>query len=101
MIRSGDMDFQANPIITVLSGSLGTGRRGFPSSFRGLVAKPPTAIKLEEILPVLEKNGFVIADFTREKVVIQFFAWRPPEPLDAIDTLEPYQVLEFKIPRAK
>jgi len=99
ILRSGDMDFQANPIISVLSGSLGTGRRGFPSSFRGLVAKPPTAIKLEEILPISEKNGFIIADFTSEKVVIQFFAWRPPEPLDKIDTLGPYRTLEFHIPK--
>jgi hypothetical protein len=46
----------------------------------------------------VEKNGFVIVDFTREKVVIQFYAWKPPEPLEAIDTLEPYHTLELKVP---
>lgn len=99
ILKSGNVDLRSNPVISVLSGSLGTGPRGFPSGFRGMLAEPPTDLKVEPIMPVLEKNGFIVADFTPEKVTIQFFAWRPPEPVEKIDTLQPYQTLEFKVPR--
>ena len=100
ILKSGNVDFGSNPILSVLSGSLGTGPRGFPSAFRGMLAAPPTDLKVEPLLPVLEKNSFVIVDFTPQKVEIQFFAWRPPEPVEKIDTLQPYKVLEFKVPGA-
>jgi hypothetical protein len=98
ILKSRDLDLRVNPVISVVSGSLGTGPRGFPSGFRGLTAKPPTDLMVQEGLPSVEKNGFVIVDFTREKVVIQFYAWKPPEPLEAIDTLQPYHTLELKVP---
>ncbi|HSR11143.1 MAG TPA: hypothetical protein VLS90_06830, partial [Thermodesulfobacteriota bacterium] len=101
IFRTGDISLETNPVISVLSGSLGTGPRGFPSGFRGILAAPPTALKTEGMLPVLEKNGFVIADFTPEKIIIQFFAWKPPEPEEAIDTIQPYHILEMKIPGAR
>jgi hypothetical protein len=97
ILRSGDLDLSANPIIAVASGSLGTGYRGFPSAFRGMVSEPPTELTVKEGLKPIEKNGFVIVDFTPEKIIIQFFAWRPPDPIEAIDTLEPYHKLELKV----
>ncbi len=98
ILKSRDLDLRANPVISVVSGSLGTGPRGFPSGFRGLTARPPTDLTVQEGLSSVEKNGFVIVDFTPGKVVIQFYAWKPPEPLEAIDTLQPYQTLELKVP---
>jgi hypothetical protein len=95
--KSGDLDLSANPIISVASGSLGTGPRAFPSSFRGLVAEPPNDIVMDEKLPSLEKNGFVIADFTTQSVVIKFYAWRPPEPIEAIENLKPHHVINLKV----
>jgi hypothetical protein len=99
IFRSGDLDLSSNPVNVVASGSLGTGRRGFPSgALRKVVAQPPTNLTVEERLPPVEKNGFVIVDFTPEKTVINFYAWKPPEPLEAIDNLEPFHTLELKVP---
>jgi hypothetical protein len=100
ILRSGSLDLGSNPVVTVASGSLGTGSRGFPSAFRGMVAEVPNRLTVEEGLPILEKNGFIIADFTPGRIVIRFFAWRPPEPVEAIDSLEPFHVLELKLPGA-
>lgn len=97
IIKSGDLDLSDNPIIAVASGSLGTGHRAFPSAFRGMVAEPPTELTVEEGLHPIEKNGFVIVDFTPAKIVVQFYAWKPPEPIEAIDTMEPYHILELKV----
>ncbi|UCD57855.1 MAG: hypothetical protein JSV16_01725 [Candidatus Hydrogenedentota bacterium] len=99
ILRSGDLDLSSNPVIAVASGSLGTGPRGFPSgALRRMVAQPPTGLTVEERLPCVEKNGFVIVDFAPHKITIRFFAWKPPEPLNAIDTLEPFHILELKLP---
>ena len=96
--KSGDLDLSANPVISVASGSLGTGPRAFPSAFRGLAAEPPSDIVMDEKLPSLEKNGFVIADFTPDSVVIKYYAWRPPEPIEAIEKLKPHHVISLKVP---
>ena len=64
-----------------------------------MVAEPPTDLTVEEDLQSLEKNGFVIADFTPDKIVVKFYAWKPPEPIEAIDTLEPHHTLELNVKR--
>jgi len=99
ILKSGDLDLSSNPVIAVASGSLGTGHRAWPSAFRGMVAEPPTGLTVEEDLEALEKNGFIIADFTSEKIVVKFYAWKPPEPIEAIDTLEPHHTLELEVKR--
>lgn len=97
--RSGDLDLSKNPVLSVCSGSLGTGPRMWPSAFRGLVAEPPTDIVMRQVLKPVEKNGFVIVDITEEKIQISFYAWREPEPVEAIDTLKPHHVMELKTRR--
>ncbi len=99
ILKSGDLDLSRNPVIAVASGSLGTGPRSWPSAFRGMVAEPPTELTVEEDLKPLEKNGFIIADVTPGKIAIKFYAWRPPEPIEAIDTLEPHHSLELNVKR--
>jgi hypothetical protein len=96
IIRSGDLDLSQNPPIVVASGSLGTGRRGFPSGFRGTPALPPNDLNVDVGLDSVEKNGFVIVDLTADKITISFYAWKPPEPVEAIDDLKPYHVLELE-----
>lgn len=98
VLRSGQLDLRANPPHVVATGSLGTGRRGWPSDFRGIVAQPPSDLEVELGLPCLEKNGFVMVEFTQEKIVIEFYTWRPPDPLEAIDTLQPHYVVELTRP---
>jgi hypothetical protein len=46
-------------------------------------------------MPPVEKNGFTIVDVTPERIALQLFAWRPPDPADAIDTLEPSGTYEL------
>lgn len=97
ILRSRQLDLSANPVNVVVSGSLGTGARGFPSGdLRKMIAQPPTDLKLTEDLPCAENNGFVIADFTPDKITIMFYGWKPPQPVETIDTLQPFHVLELK-----
>jgi len=51
----------------------------------------------QPVLP-LEKNGFIIVDVDREKIEINFYAWRPPEPEDAIDDLKPHYTVRYAVP---
>jgi len=56
-------------------------------------------IVMDEKLPSLEKNGFIIADFRPDNVIIKFYAWKPPEPIEAIDNLQAHHVINLKIPK--
>lgn len=97
MTKSGDIDLRANPMHIILNGPLGTGMAGWPSGPRGLGPGAPGALTLERNAKPMEKNGFSIVDITPERMVCHLFAWREPDPFDAISRLEPYDVLE--IPR--
>ncbi len=99
MRRCGALDFSKNPIVTILSGPLGTGDMLWPSAFRGIGASPPAHLTMEENLKPLEENGFIIADFTPEAISLKFFRFnikrqRPEE----IDALQPFRVTELKRP---
>jgi len=98
MLKSGDLDMTGNPLHIILNGPLGTGAAGWPSGPRGLGPGAPAALTLERNTRPMEKNGFTIVDVTPGKMVCRFFAWREPDPFEAISRLEPYDVLE--IPRA-
>ena len=87
---SGELEFHNNPINTVCVGPLGSDGPLFPSSFRGTGALPPSALVLDEVIPPLEKNGFTIIDVGTHEMEFQMFAWRPPEPVEEIDDLQPY-----------
>ena len=63
-----------------------------------MVAEVPNDLVVEETLPIIEKNGFVIADFTPETIRISFYSWKPPAQTESIDELEPFHVLELKLP---
>jgi hypothetical protein len=79
----------------ILNGPLGTGAAGWPSGPRGLGPTTPGALTLERNIRPIEKNGFTIVDVTPEKLVCQLFAWREPDPFEAIKSLQPYDVLEI------
>ncbi len=99
IIRSGEYNFQMNPIYAILCGPLGTGDLGFPSAFRGTAPMVPNALTVEQLLPPTEKNGFTLIDFTVDEVTIRLFAWRPPQPVEAIDTLEPVATFRWRRPQ--
>jgi phosphodiesterase/alkaline phosphatase D-like protein len=99
IVRSGNLDLSKNPVVVIASGSLGTGPQGFPSgAIRKMVPQVPTDLVVKEGLPPVEKNGFVILDITPEKIAIDFYIWRPPDPIEAIDTLQPHHRLELIAP---
>jgi len=98
VLRTYDIDLRANPVITVLPGPVGTGRPGWPSLVRGLRAVPPEGLEVEEGLPALEENGFTIADFTPERVILRYFSWKLGRPEAALDTLEPFRVTTLVVP---
>jgi hypothetical protein len=88
--RSGNLNLSENPVVSICSGSLGTGPRMWPSAFRGMKADLPNAIEMKEKLPPIEKNGFVIVDVYPDEIKVSFYAWRQPDPVSAIDDLKPH-----------
>lgn len=98
--RSGTQDWSGNPVVSILPGSLGTSTRGWPSSFRGIGATPPSGLEVEETIAPIEENGFCLVDFTPEEVEVRFFRWHPSQGVDAIATLEPFHRLRLTRPPA-
>ena len=97
--RSGGLDLSANPVISILSGPVGaTGPHGWPSAFRGTPARVPHDLEVEEGLPPMEENGFILVDFTADKAVFRFFKYNRHDPAENIDRLEPFRVVEMERP---
>ena len=92
--RSQERDFSDNPILSVLTGALGTGELGFPSQFRGQLPSVSGTLEAEEWISPLEENGFSLIDLTKESVRISFFKWLPRDGEQAIDSLEPFRIIE-------
>jgi phosphodiesterase/alkaline phosphatase D-like protein len=94
--RSADFKL-AQPVHAILSGTLGTGDLGFPSSYRRVESSPSLVLGMDEALKTTEKNGFTRIDITPEKMTFSIFVWRPPQPVEEIDTMAP--VLVYEVPR--
>lgn len=95
--RSGELDLERNPVTAVLSGPIGTSERGFPSVVRGIRATAPSHLDLEEMMPPVEDHGFTLVDFLGDRIVLRQFKWDVDrEPLDAIDSLEPFFTSELE-----
>ncbi len=59
---------------------------------------PAIGLVHEDIAPAVEKNGFTLLDVSPAEVKIRLFAWKSSEPVERIDTLEPYH--SYSIRRA-
>ncbi|WEK46354.1 MAG: hypothetical protein P0Y56_15270 [Candidatus Andeanibacterium colombiense] len=94
---SGDIDLSANPVEALLAGTVGTGASGWPSMGRGMFPSTPGKLVGTDIAETVEKNGFTLFDITHDHVEVRQFSWRPPEPIEAIASLEPYAT--FRIER--
>jgi len=91
MMRSGRLDFSANPINAVLTGPISTRPSGWPSARRGTGALPPTHLDMDEDVKPIEQHGFTIADFAPDKIVLRMFKWDvKTQSVEAIDTLDPF-----------
>ena len=97
ILRSGTLDLSANPVVTALTGPVGTGPRGWPSSVRKVGATPPRGLTVDEQVRPVEQHGFTLADFTPDTIVLRFFKWDvQTQSADAIDTLDPFHTVELK-----
>jgi hypothetical protein len=94
--RAGTLDLHAKPVVSVLSGPIGTAPAGWPSAFRGIGATPPAHLDIIEDVKPIERHGFTIADFLPDRIVLRLFAWnvRTDSP-DVIDSLQPFRTIEL------
>jgi len=96
ILRTGTADLSANPVIAALSGPVGTRPAGWPSGIRKIGAQPSLHLQMEEQVKPIEQHGFMLADFTRDKVALRFFKWdRNSQAPEAMDRLEPFHVAEY------
>jgi len=94
--RSGTLDLTANPVTTVLTGPVGTAPGGFPSVVRGVGSSPSSHLDLDETVPPIENHGFTLLDFLPDRMVLSLFRWDVnSQPLEAIDSLEPFYTTEL------
>jgi phosphodiesterase/alkaline phosphatase D-like protein len=98
IVRAGSVDLGANPVVSVITATPATGV-GWPSVARSTLAQPPTGFEVETVVPVQELNGFHLVDFEPDRVVIRHYRWDRLRQSEAeIDTLEPFQVSEYRRP---
>jgi hypothetical protein len=100
MLRSGTLDLSRNPINVALPGTIGTWPGGWPSvGIRGTPATPSAVLDFPEQIKPIEQHGFILADFTPDKIVLRFFRWDvKTQPVEAIDALQPFQTVELGRP---
>ena len=95
--RAGTLDLRSHPVVSVLSGPLGTSPGGWPTQACGVGATPPAHLDVREELKPIEHHGFTIADFYTDRIVIRSFKWDvTTQSPEAIDTLEPSRTTEFR-----
>jgi hypothetical protein len=100
MLRTGALDLSANPVRVALPGTIGTWPNGWPSNgIRGTLATPSAVLEFSEEVKPIEQHGFILADFTPDKIVLRFFTWDvKTQAVEAIDTLEPFHTAELVRP---
>jgi hypothetical protein len=100
MLRSGTLDLTSNPVNVALSGTIGTWAGGWPSNgIRGTPAMPSGVLDLSEQIKPIEQHGFTLVDFTPDKMILRFFTWDvKSQPVEAIDTLQPFHTTELARP---
>jgi len=99
MLSTGSIDLSANPVVTVLTGPVGTRPSGWPSGIRKIGAQPSLHLRMDEQVKPIEQHGFTLADFTADKVVLRMFKWDvKTQGPEALDTLAPFHTAEFARP---
>ena len=99
MHGAGNHDFSDNPITNILCGPVSTSVRGFPSVVRGVHPSPSQYLNFQEQVTPFEEHGFSIVDFEQNRIVAKLFKWDvDSQPVEAIDTLQPYYTVELERP---
>jgi hypothetical protein len=76
MHRSGATDLSRKPVNVAIPRTIGTGPTGWPSvDIRGTPTTPSRVLDFQEQLKPIEQHGFILADFTPDRIVLRFFTW--------------------------
>jgi hypothetical protein len=98
MRRTGGIDLSANPVNVILAGTLGSGTN-WPSGGRGMIPQVPNDLEVDEAIPAIEQNGFIIADFLPDRISVRFFRWdRRTQTAADMETLVPFRTIEMRRP---
>ena len=98
-LQEASHEFERNPINAILSGPIGTSPGAFPSRGRGISATPSGHLDMLETSAPLEEHGFTLVDFLPDRAVVRQYKWDVnSEPLEALDTLEPFFTTELEPP---
>src|SRR6266576_2825117 len=68
MTRTGNIDMSKNPVVVVVSGTVGS-MTNFPSGSRGRGVQHPNHLDLVDAWTPIEENGFMVADFHKDRIV--------------------------------
>lgn len=96
ILRSGDIDLRANPVTVMIAGPISTGPSGWPSSARNTLAQSAIGLEMDTSVPVVEQNGFTIAEFDESGMKMKMFGWKPPAPVDEIGRLQPFHTVALR-----
>ncbi len=69
ILRSGTMDFSANPVVTMLPGTLGSDNNFHTD------AQHPNHLDATNEWGLIGENGFMIADFYADRIDCAFYTW--------------------------
>ncbi len=62
-------------------------------------ATPSAVLDLDEKIKPIEQHGFTLVDFTPDTIVLRMFRWDiNTQPVEAIDTLQPFHTAELARP---
>lgn len=95
--KSGAVDWSKHAPTVMIAGPVSTAASGWPSSARGTVAQGAIGLELDSRVPVVEHNGFTIAEFTDRTITLKLYGWKAGTPEQAIDTLEPFHSEQLRI----
>ena len=88
ILRTGDFDMSANPVVTILPGTPGTGESALQA-----VTLTANHLDMSDEWGPLGVNGFMIGDFYRDRVECSFYAWdSTTQSIDSIADLDPAYV---------
>jgi hypothetical protein len=72
--RTGDLVMSKNPVVSVIPGTVGT-MTAFPSGSRGIGVLHPNHCDVTDAWTPIEKNGFMLADFYKDRINLTFYVW--------------------------
>lgn len=86
IVRTRELSIR-QPVHTAMAGTLGAGEISSPSALRRVEVTPSATVVMEEALQSTQGNGIAVVYVTPERRTCRPYRWRPPQPVEAIDTM--------------